>query len=631
MSKNKQVKPHGEIRRSQLITTFGPGSMVDLPEHSVIVGGLNVWKRKRQSLIDEPRLAYKVKESLKNFGLIDQTCSEISLYAPPTAESDSEAGSGIDVFLFPRWFVAQVPNSTVTRDGRDYQSRPLVPYSQLKKGKYEDRNGKKHLAVPVRFVQGCSRGHLSDINWHRYVHSTNNKNCPLDLSLEEGGTGNDFSDIFVRCNICGHPRPLSQATLKDTRTLGDCNGDMPWLGFNRRETCEAAGQNRRERNRLLVRSASNAYFPQVLSAISIPDANQGIRDAVTGVYPLLMKVKDPSQVGLLRGLQDELAEALRGFSDENIFTEVERRRNNASDGSDRSLKQVEIEALLTDKETFGTDDFESNFYAERRTLADLDPAFAGKLERVVLVHRLREVTATIGFTRFEPIGLNINGELPGEMEVEELGVRPARMDFEMKWVPAIENKGEGVFISFNAAEIEKWSKRAEVKQRGEVLLKGFEAWCDRREVKTDAAGGFPGLPYIMLHTLSHLLISTVALTCGYSASAIKERVYAGSSGYGILLYTGTTGSEGTLGGLIEVGRSIEKYILQALESGKLCSNDPICSLHEPTDRHVERFLHGAACHGCVLIAETSCEQRNEFLDRALVVETVEGHGAAFFQ
>jgi len=134
----------------------------------------------------------------------------------------------------------------------------------------------------------------------------------------------------------------------------------------------------------------------------------------------------------------------------------------------------------------------------------------------------------------------------------------------------------------------------------------------------------------MLHSLSHLLITTVSLECGYAASSIRERIYAGDSGYGILLYTGTSGSEGTLGGLVEVGKRIEHHLAAAIEFGRLCSNDPVCAQHKPDDTQEERFLHASACHGCLLIAETSCERRNEFLDRALVVNTVEAADAAFF-
>ena len=134
----------------------------------------------------------------------------------------------------------------------------------------------------------------------------------------------------------------------------------------------------------------------------------------------------------------------------------------------------------------------------------------------------------------------------------------------------------------------------------------------------------------MRHSLAHLLIQQVAIECGYAATAISERIYTGPLGHGILLYTGTTGSEGTLGGLVAVGRRIEPILLRALEDGRLCSNDPVCAQHEPNDPHEDRHLHGAACHGCLLIAEPSCERRNELLDRALVVPTVASPDAAFF-
>jgi hypothetical protein len=135
----------------------------------------------------------------------------------------------------------------------------------------------------------------------------------------------------------------------------------------------------------------------------------------------------------------------------------------------------------------------------------------------------------------------------------------------------------------------------------------------------------------MLHSFSHLLITAVSLECGYPASSIRERIYAlPSAGYGVLLYTGASDSEGTLGGLVEVGRHIHEHIHKALDMGEFCSNDPVCAEHEPENKHERRFLQGAACHGCLLIAETSCEQHNDFLDRALVVPTLENLGVEFF-
>ena len=166
-----------------------------------------------------------------------------------------------------------------------------------------------------------------------------------------------------------------------------------------------------------------------------------------------------------------------------------------------------------------------------------------------------------------------------------------------------------------------------VKQQEKKLIEGFEVWREARKIEEFE---FPGLPYVMLHSLSHLLITAVSLDAGYSASAIQERIYAGDYGYGILLYTGTTGSGGTLGGLVQLGNRIEQHLTMALEMGQLCSNDPVCSQHIPSNPHEQRFLHGAACHGCLLISESSCEQRNAFLDRTLLVDTVDTFGVGFF-
>jgi len=134
----------------------------------------------------------------------------------------------------------------------------------------------------------------------------------------------------------------------------------------------------------------------------------------------------------------------------------------------------------------------------------------------------------------------------------------------------------------------------------------------------------------MLHTLSHLLITAISLECGYPASSVRERIYAQPGRYGVLIYTGSSDAEGTLGGLVEAGRRISHHLRRALEMARLCSNDPVCAFRSPTD-HDHQPLLGSACHGCVLISETCCEQHNDFLDRALVVPTVEALGAEFFQ
>ena len=621
MSKQKtqQQPPAGEIRQSQILSTFGPGSMMDLPEQSIIVGGLNHWKRNPEiPPLEEPRLVENIKRKL---GL-----PQVKLYQPPSRNSNAAGPrTGINNFLFPGWFVAQIDQSR-EQYGKLYRTRPLIPWKLIAPtgGKYLDEDGKRKNVVPVRFVQACVHGHISDIDWRSFVHK-GSRHCTGSLWLDEGGTGNDFADIFVRCEACGARRALSDATLPQSKALGMCRGDRPWLGPNAREDCGTDEEGKRVFNRLLVRSASNAYFAQTQSVISLPSKDEAIEAAINRVYEnYLQYAEDINDIQRERK-KPQVSSALEDFSDETIWEFVQRLKNGSKADIPKSPKQVEIETLLSQPNEIGEDLPDNNFYARNRNLDDISASVKQYIDRIVLVHRLREVRAQVSFTRFEPPFTDIDGEL-------QLAVSPATLGLDTDWFPAIETKGEGIFISFQTEAIEAWLQRDAVKQRGEELLLGFQRWLQRREIKLENSQyQFPGLPYIMLHSLSHLLITSISLECGYSASAIRERVYAiGSSGYGILLYTAANSSEGTLGGLIQVGRKIEDHLQNALEAGRLCSNDPVCAQHKPEDPYEERFRHGAACHGCLLISETSCEQGNEFLDRALVVDTIETTGAAFF-
>jgi hypothetical protein len=606
--------PSGQIRQSQILTTFGPGAMVDLPKDSIIIGGLNHWWGDKARIYEE-RLEERVAEIL---GL-----PSVALYAPPVDTQDPTAPrTGIAAFTFPTWFVAQDDAIWKTPNGKEYRTRPLIPSGSLVKGKYLNSDRKKKPVVPVRFVQACANGHISDINWSAFVHNNLDTRCRGQLRLDESGSGNDFAEIFVRCEACKARRPLADATVPYSKVLGRCLGDRPWLGPAARELC-ISKDDRPLYNRLLVRSASNAYFAQVLSVISLPDSDSQLREAVNLVYEdFLQYVED------LNGLKNErkkkkVFNALNGLTDEAVLAEIQRRKDGNSNDTPKSIKQVEIETLLASPDEVGEDVAEGDFYARARNLEQLNSLLATRIERIILVYRLREVIAQVGFTRFEAAMPDIEGELV------DINVRRAALDIDPTWVPAIDNRGEGVFIAFQKQAIDEWQKKPTVQKRGEELHRGFEKWRKTRGIPQEKAK-FPGLPYIMLHSLSHLLITAVSLDCGYAASAIRERIYAGDSGYGILLYTGTSGNDGTLGGLVQVGKRIESLLMDALELGRLCSNDPVCAQHEPESEAEDRLLHGSACHGCLLIAETSCEQRNDFLDRALVINTVSGNDAAFF-
>ncbi len=598
MTGESRKRPHGQIRQSQIVTTFGPGSMVDLKDYAALIGGLDVWSRPTV-LIDEERLTAKVREILGN--------PTLRLYAPPIDSSDPKSPpTGVTCWQFPRWFIVQHEE-----EASPFRARRLVHLRHLDRGKFE-----KRPVVPVRFVRACPNGHIEDIDWRGFAHGYKRNDCRQQLWIEERGTSGDLAEIYVKCE-CGESNSLARATHVGERQLGDCDGARPWLGPNGGERCGGTGGA--QPNRLLIRTASNAYFPQTLSVISIPDKEAALRRAVDSVWEDFLQTAEDAQDVKRDRRKPKVAAALEGFSDDEVFAEIQRRRGVAPD-SKKKIKQAEMETLLSAREETGEDVPEGDWYAKAFPLPKTRPPLLRSLERVVLVHRLREVTAQVGFTRFEASSTDVDGEL-------RLGVQRAHLALETRWVPAVENRGEGGFLAFSADAIAVWAKRERVEARGRQLRSGFTAW---QKAHTPGRMEFPGLPFVFLHSLSHLLITAVSLECGYSASSIRERIYAGESGYGILLFTGTPDSEGTLGGLVQVGQRMERFLRAALDLGRLCSNDPVCAEHVPANRQEERFLHGAACHGCLLIAETCCEKRNDFLDRALVVPTVGEVDASFF-
>jgi hypothetical protein len=591
-------KAQGQIRRGQVITTYGPGALIDLPRHSAIVGGLDTWpKTSELEEIVELRLSRKLQ--------IMTGVAAPALFAPPPDSNDPrEAATGIGAWRFPEWFIVQEAGGSEDRE----RSRRLVHRKKLdEKGRLDGRP-----VVATRFVRACPRGHVDDINWHRFAHGSAD-NCRRQLWLDELGTSGDLADLAVRCE-CGKRRGLYEASVVELNPLDTCHGARPWLGRNSNEDCNLP-------SRLLIRTASNAYFPQVVSVLSLPDRGTAVETAVRELWDLLQAVDSIASLSVFKRLPQVTAK-LAAFADDDVLEAI-RQIKDGREG-ERPVKEVELEALLAAPEGFGEDvPVDPNFHARR--LPDRAWRHTGRcagVEGVIQVHRLREILALIGFTRFEAVTPDINGEYETDVERAQIALEP-------QWFPAVENRGEGVFLQIRADRVKKWLGRPAVVQRLEGLATGHKLWMDDRQAKRP----FPGGPYVLLHTLSHLLIQSLAMRCGYPASSIRERIYANAQaeGFGILLYTGSPDADGTLGGLVQEARHIEDHLVLALRMGALCSNDPICAQHAPGTSMEKRWLHGAACHGCALVAETSCEMRNDYLDRALVVPVLGVPDAALFE
>lgn len=211
------AKGHGELRQSQLITMFGPGALLDLPQYSVIVGGLDDWNKGDE--VHEPRLAGKVRQ------LLDMPT--VRFFTPPVESDDPGAPPvGITVWQFPEWFITQ--DVEEGSKGR-VRTRLLVHRRVVQKSNvFVDEDRRRRQVVPVRFVRGCPKGHVGDIDWRFFVHA-DVKGCNRQLRIEERGTSGDLSEVWVAC-ACGRSRSMTDASMRELHALGHCDGKRPWLG-----------------------------------------------------------------------------------------------------------------------------------------------------------------------------------------------------------------------------------------------------------------------------------------------------------------------------------------------------------------------------------------------------------------
>jgi hypothetical protein len=580
--------------------------MIDLIDSAVLVAGTDTWRyqgKERVDVISEPRLR---DELVSRYGM--HLAQDKAFLAPPAADENSPNEScGIPVLEFPAW-------------RRCLECRALEHAKNLDPGRvHRCGRTKKGTTVPVRFVVTCNNGHLSEFPWSFFVHAgektPSGERCSggaASLVLDEG-KGTDFSEIKVRCESCGAERLLANSLSPGA--LGMCHGDRPWLvGAGASEECK-------EKQVLLIRTASNSYFSKTLSAISIPDPSRRLAEAVQhpAVWSII-KDLDPATFKLVRNQVEALRERLRGFSDDSVLAVMHSLKHGQSPAREE-LRTAEYKVLMgSQDERPGrlapgvAADSEDYFFADR--LVPEEPLPTG-IRTVVLVKRLRQVQAQLGFTRLQPLQTNLQGGFDAAAgQLQRLGSTTS-------WLPATEIFGEGFFIELDPDYVARWEKRQAVIDRGDELRAGHE------RAFTDGKGPpFLGERFYLLHTLSHLLMNAVSLSCGYAASSLSERIYCAPATdptpmAGILLLTGTSGAEGTLGGLVAQGRHLRRHLRRAWDMGVLCSNDPVCAMHDPKSEE-NRYLEGAACHGCVLVAECSCERFNQYLDRALVAPAL-GH------
>ncbi|MFB7579961.1 DrmB family protein [Streptomyces hydrogenans] len=608
----------GELRPSQLLHTYGIGAVTDLPNLSTMVMGLDDWDPLRARVLTEDRLLAAVRRRLG---------SQVATLRTPPYLPENPADpygdwtrTGVPVGLFPRWLRCSRErcNQLAPASGGLFHLKSNLYRPEKTKYVHINCGGQgtgQPTALPARFLVACRDGHMDDFPWSYFVHRGDPSGAGHTLSLTESGTTGEAANVFVRCNTdgCVPPRSMADAIgLAGERNLPACRGHHPHLGTFT-PGCDAP-------TRTMVLGATNSWFASQIRLFSIPRAEEPLQQAVREHWSLLSPLAAvPADAAKMLLPTQACWPELEQYGADAVWAAVTKEA--LASAGDQGGEDEEIDLTTPEWRAFthprdhALPDFTT--VRERR----LPDGTGDWLDSVVLVHRLREVSALTGFTRIEAPEW-----LPEEEAQDRANVAPLTRN-QPTWVPCAELRGEGVFLALKEERLAEWEQQEAVLAREQVLKTAHRDWCSARRITPR----WPGIRYVLLHTLAHVLIRQFALECGYGASGIAERIYARSGPdpmAGILLYTAAPDSEGTLGGLVSLGRSkrLGPLIDQAMEEARLCSSDPMCAEHDP---RIHSRLHGAACHACLFAAETSCERGNHYLDRALLVETLAANTCAF--
>lgn len=606
----------GELRPSQLLWSFGVGAVVDLPNFSVVVLGLDDWEDGHAHPVGEERLLVAVRRALG-----PTVRRLLTPPMPPESEGAIDplsdvARIGVPVAVFPEWFRCPICQLLAPVQTRlfEFKGNPFRPdLARFVHSGCSRAMSRPPTAVPARFLVACERGHLDDFPWTYYVHR-GGPACRGTLTFYEMGASLETANLFVRCNDCGSSRSMIDAFDPNQNALPRCRGRHPHLREARHGCPEPL--------RAILLGASNSWFPETRTVLSIPTHAGKLDQLVDDKWTVLSAA---TSIDVLRGFRaiGQLKEFAK-FSDEDVWAAIESKRGGSEeaggqDEQELDLKRPEWDALSAPDPALTSSDF---------LLTPVVPPtrFDNEISAVVLAERLREVSALIGFTRIRS---------SGESSAEDMRVRRSPLSIDApEWLPATEVHGEGVFVRFDIDRIGAWANAAFQQERRRVLRSAHQSWRAARHLEP-VEEAFPDLVYVLLHSFSHALMRELTLECGYSAPSIRERIYASRADEpldmaGVLIYTAAPDSEGTLGGLVALGRPPElgRLIRQALERATLCASDPLCSEHDPRR---DGSLHGAACHACLFAPETSCENGNRYLDRSTIVPTFRLPESGFFR
>lgn len=640
----------GSSRPSTLLYTYGPGSIMDLPQFTIMPTGLDdwdrIWRRRDEAPeIRAPRLRDVVRRHLRS--------RDVQLRPHPwQPKRNTFSAEGIDLGVparvFPQWLRCTGCDLLGLLSQFDYTN--THPYRTdlacFEHARCTGRPGRTHkasrrTAVPARYLLACADGHLDEFPYDLWVHR--GQQCAeaaipvLRMTDRTAGKG---ASAIIECASCRMRRPMNEAQGEaGAAKLPRCRGRHPHL-----DAFEPQDPPCQNRTRLILVGASNLWFPATYSIIVMPESAEekasDLADRIRGAFR--------DRLDRLPRYADDL-ETLR-----DVLTAGQ---VDASGVSDDELRRAITAALKPpptpeeDKAWLRGWDPVELLAPEWRYLLQFDPLgdhhadpvsgltlsrqgrgprLRPEVTRVLAVERLRKVNALVGFTRID--AMDRAGDLPQRLV-------PLTRDRYPKWTVATEDRGEGIFLQLDEPLVAAWEDRVLASQlwadHRAAHRRNFERRFSETAERVDPDSRLRPPRYWLIHTLAHVLIREFAMTCGYSAASLSERLYAWPEvqgrlpAAGLLIVTTASDSDGTLGGLVQLSEParLERAVSMALERATRCSSDPLCLMRTPQDP--EDFLHGAACHCCVMASETSCERANRFLDRRFLLN-LPGSELGFF-
>lgn len=588
------------VRFSHLLGYSGPGAIVRGPDALMVVQDTSTWIDKAGNtgaveLLYVDRVVYALGIHPKK------------LRTPPAAKKKQRGGVDgvcIPATRFPKWMICP-------KCGRLYPPGAWRA-QQADTPKCTDpagnnaRNCKGTPLEQVQYVMVHPYGYLADLPWRFLAHKSGDGHCRAQdkLVLE---TNTESNKRYLKCEIC-----LSQSIFNDKapQSFGTAN-EQPWL-YDSPVPEDIRNDNQAK---IIKINDSRCYSPEIASALVIPPESHLKRGTL--VDRLYRSADDREKLARLDGMNPlQRKSALRGFTGKyNCSTaDIEEALADIENGypyygkdfADSQLSEDEYNALLdsTIISLSGDEDFITRHYsAQWRELVASTvsrPAVharAKAVQHLVKVDRIKEVRVFKGFRRE-------NGENVVSPDIS------GRAD----WLPAIELYGEGIFFTLDTDELNTWERNGQVKKRFSAIEQRFVAIRRKEPVALTAR-------FLLLHTLSHLIIRQLEAVGGYPAASLTERLFCNDSlnnpMAGILIYTTSPDKAGTLGGLAELAEP-ERFLhilSQALDNAMWCSSDPVCREHEGQGTG---GLNLAACHACALVPDTACAYGNVLLDRVLV-------------